>query len=61
MADLPTITELRETAARIEVGNFTLEHWRDGTYFLESPTGEGTQVTKDLLEYHLRHLFRECF
>jgi hypothetical protein len=61
MKSLETITNLRIHSKRVEIGSWTLERWNDGTYFLESPTGEGTEVVQSVLERYLARIFHESF
>lgn len=55
------ISEQVAQAKTLEVGGWTLAHWPDGTFFLESPYGEGTQLQQKRLEEALLKLFREHF
>jgi hypothetical protein len=55
------ISELVATATRIEAGNYELELWADGTYFVRAPSGEGTAVSGAALAVKLRELFEEHF
>jgi hypothetical protein len=55
------ISELVAAATKIGAGNFELQHWPDGTYFIEAPSGEGTAVSVAALAVKLRELFEEHF
>lgn len=57
----PSITELEANAVRIRAGSHELRLWPDGTYFLEAPTGEGTELPEEAIEGAFAELFRRFF
>lgn len=58
---LKPISQLIAEGVEIRVGDWTLQRWSDGTYFIESPSGEGSQVAGLALADKLRQLFEEHF
>lgn len=61
MTEPLSITELRASAQYVEVQGYTLEWWADGTYFIEAPNGEGTEVPEEAVAGALAELFRKFF
>lgn len=61
MTEMRTITELRHDAKRIDAQHYVLEIWPNGTYFVESPSGEGTEVPEEAVAGALAQLFRTFF
>ena len=61
MSELKSIIELEAAGTRIRAGSYELRLWSNGTYFLESPSGEGTEVPEEAVEGALAHLFRIFF
>ena len=59
-SDTP-ISELVARAPTIRVLGYSLAQWENGVYFLESPTGEGTQVDPADLAGLLKYLFERSF
>lgn len=55
------ITELRRQSKEVSAQGYTLEYWPDGTYFVEAPSGEGTQVAEEAVAGVLAELFRKFF
>lgn len=56
-----SISELVATAPTIHVLGYSLAQWENGVYFLESPSGEGTQVSPVELAGLLKYLFQRSF
>lgn len=46
---------------RLRAGSHEIRLWRNGVYFLESPSGEGTEVPEEAVEGALAELFRKFF
>lgn len=61
MSSLKSISQLVDEAVRIEVGDWSIERWEDGTLFVQSPSGEGTGVDESAVIAMLRQLFEEHF
>lgn len=61
MSEQRTITELVETAWTIGAEGYQLQLWRNGTYFIESPGGEGTEVPEGAVAGALATLFKTFF
>jgi hypothetical protein len=61
MASEKSITQLIAGAARIHVLGYSLAQWENGIYFLESPSGGGTQVSPIELAGLLKYLFERSF
>jgi hypothetical protein len=57
-----TLSEfLRGTGRELDLGEFVLRELKDGTYWIEHSSGEGTQVAKETLIDVIRQLFHEVF
>lgn len=61
MSEPVSISELEATATRIPAEGYELRLWRDGTYFIEAPSGEGTSVPEEAVAGALADLFRKFF
>lgn len=61
MTEPLSISELEATAARMRAGSYELRLWSNGTYFLEAPSGEGTEVPEEAVEGAFADLFRRFF
>jgi len=61
MPNLASLTELREHADYVEAQGYTLERWGNGTYFVEAPNGEGTEVPEEAVAGAIAELFRRFF
>lgn len=60
-AGVKTITELVAAAKKIDAQHYELQLWPNGTYFVESPSGEGTEVPEEAVAGALAQLFRTFF
>lgn len=61
MAEPLSISELERTAVRIAAGGFELRLWSNGTYLVEWPSGEATEVPEEAVAGALAELFRKFF
>lgn len=61
MSDLRTITELVDSAVRIESGGYSVERWDNGVLFVNAPSGEGTQIPEYAMTAALTVLFKDFF
>ena len=61
MSETRSITELRKTAWIIGAQGYQLRLWRNGTYFVEVPSGEGTEVPEEAVAGALAQLFKTFF
>ena len=61
MSELPSLSELRETAFIMRAEGYALEFWSNGTWFIEAPSGEGTEVTEEAVAGALASLFKIFF
>ena len=56
-----SISELVTNARAIRAQGFTLQYWANGTYFVEQPNGEGTEVPEEAVAGVFAELFRKFF
>jgi hypothetical protein len=56
-----SISELEATATRIRAGGFELRYWRNGSYLVQWPGGESTEVPEEAVAGVLAELFRKFF
>lgn len=56
-----TISELRRRAKYFRCEGYTLEFWANGTWFIEAPSGEGTEVPEEAVAGVLAQLFNKFF
>lgn len=56
-----SITELRKRARFLRVEGYTLEFWPNGTWFLEAPSGEGTELPEAAIGGAFAKLFKKFF
>lgn len=61
MAEPHTISEFEATAMRIPAEGYELRLWRNGIYFIEAPSGEGTSVPEEAVAGALAKLFKTFF
>lgn len=61
MAEPMTITELEARAIRIRADGYELRRWPNGTYLVEAPSGEATEVPEEALGGVLARLFEQFF
>ena len=61
VTQLKPISQLIAEGAEIQCGGYTLQRWSNGIYFVEQPSGEGTEIDQDALAAKLRELFEEHF
>lgn len=61
MAEQRSITELQAAAKRIDAQHYELQLWPNGTYFVEAPSGEGTEVPEEAVAGALASLFKTFF
>ena len=61
MSEPKSITELVESAWVIGAQSYQLQLWRNGTYFVENPQGEGTEVPEEAVAGALAQLFKTFF
>lgn len=55
------ISQLVAEGVEIEARAWRLQRWADGTLFVESPSGEGTEISRDDLAVALCKLFDDHF
>lgn len=58
MADKKTF---REEIGSLTIGEYTLEFWSDGRYWISNKTGEGSEVSRESVEKMFKKLFEENF
>ena len=61
MARARQVVELRQPAASIKIGGFTLTRLMDGVFWLLPPSGEGMATSEAELERMLRAFWRKKF
>jgi hypothetical protein len=61
VSDMRSIAELQAMAKKIDAQHWELQYWPNGIYFVESPSGEGTEVPEEAVAGALAELFRIFF
>lgn len=61
MSELRSITELQAMAKKVDAQHWELQAWPNGIYFVEAPSGEGTEVPEEAVVGALAELFRIFF
>jgi len=56
-----TIFNLRVHSKNVDAQRWRLERWPNGAYFIEAPSGEGTEVPEEAVAGALAQLFTTFF
>ena len=56
-----SISELLAGATGLSAQGYDIEQWPDGTWFVRTPQGEGTEVPEEAVAGAIAELFRKFF
>lgn len=61
IAEPLSITELLNGATGLTAQGFSIEQWSNGTWFVRTPQGEGTEVPEEAVAGAIANLFKVFF
>lgn len=56
-----SISELEAGATGLSAQGYDIEQWSNGTWFVRTPQGEGTEVPEEAVAGAIAELFRKFF
>jgi G:T-mismatch repair DNA endonuclease (very short patch repair protein) len=51
----------RSIGEGMTIGDYEIRNFIDGTFWIEFPSGEGMQISKERLEYWLEQIYKKDF